>query len=301
MSYKDPKGLLEEIKLLVKTKPKSQSAMEYLMTYGWSILIIAVVLGALSFLGIFNPLTFAPKASPGNCQVVKNTQLGVSNLVGSCNNQVPQYVAQFNGASYITANIPSIPVGAAQRTITMWLKSNKTDVNTMAMSYGSTGGCGTYNFYGLRAQSTGSYWFDQWCTGGTINSVNINGAWNFVALEYNGTYFIMYVLNNSGTSMVVNKGTAATNFSEFTISPNTDGNRWHGYISNVQIYNTSMANTSIQTMYKNGIGASPIDLQNLVAWYPLNGNTKDYSGNNNQGLPYGVKFANNWYGGYTLS
>ena len=29
---------------------KAQSAMEYLMTYGWAILIIAVVLAALDFL-----------------------------------------------------------------------------------------------------------------------------------------------------------------------------------------------------------------------------------------------------------
>ena len=34
--------------------PKIQSAMEYLMTYGWAILIIAVVLGALYQLGVFN-------------------------------------------------------------------------------------------------------------------------------------------------------------------------------------------------------------------------------------------------------
>ncbi len=37
---------------------KSQSAMEYLMTYGWAILIIAVVLGALYSLGIFNGANF---------------------------------------------------------------------------------------------------------------------------------------------------------------------------------------------------------------------------------------------------
>jgi hypothetical protein len=35
-------------------KIKAQSAMEYLMTYGWAILIIAVVLGALFSLGVFN-------------------------------------------------------------------------------------------------------------------------------------------------------------------------------------------------------------------------------------------------------
>lgn len=33
---------------------RSQSAMEYLMTYGWAILIIAVVLASLYFLGVFN-------------------------------------------------------------------------------------------------------------------------------------------------------------------------------------------------------------------------------------------------------
>lgn len=37
---------------------KSQSAMEYLMTYGWAILIIAIVLAALFSLGIFGSGTF---------------------------------------------------------------------------------------------------------------------------------------------------------------------------------------------------------------------------------------------------
>ncbi|BCS90572.1 MAG: hypothetical protein ARM1_0029 [Candidatus Micrarchaeota archaeon] len=35
-----------------------QSAMEYLMTYGWAFLIIAVVLIALVLLGVFSPSTF---------------------------------------------------------------------------------------------------------------------------------------------------------------------------------------------------------------------------------------------------
>lgn len=37
---------------------KAQSAMEYLMTYGWAILIIAVVLGALFSLGVFSGSSF---------------------------------------------------------------------------------------------------------------------------------------------------------------------------------------------------------------------------------------------------
>ncbi len=51
-----------------KKATKAQSAMEYLMTYGWAILIIAVVLAALDLLGVFNGSAFvgtACLATPG--------------------------------------------------------------------------------------------------------------------------------------------------------------------------------------------------------------------------------------------
>ena len=38
---------------------KIQSAMEYLTTYGWALLIMAVVLAAMFALGVFNPGQFA--------------------------------------------------------------------------------------------------------------------------------------------------------------------------------------------------------------------------------------------------
>ncbi len=61
---------------------RSQSAMEYLMTYGWAILIIAVVLGVLFQLGVFGGANLAPKATPGSCQV-ERTVAGTS-LAGMC-------------------------------------------------------------------------------------------------------------------------------------------------------------------------------------------------------------------------
>ena len=38
--------------------PKAQSAMEYLVTYGWAIIIIGITLAALYALGLFNPAAF---------------------------------------------------------------------------------------------------------------------------------------------------------------------------------------------------------------------------------------------------
>ena len=56
----------------------AQSAMEYLMTYGWAILIISVVLVVLFSLGVTNPLFFAPKVSPGSCNVFRPNGQGSS-------------------------------------------------------------------------------------------------------------------------------------------------------------------------------------------------------------------------------
>ena len=91
---------------------KLQSAMEYLMTYGWAILIIAVVLGALFQLGIFNASTFTPKAPPGSCHVFRpNGPYTTSfiNTQGICNGELPQYVANFNTAQSSNLEINSLP------------------------------------------------------------------------------------------------------------------------------------------------------------------------------------------------
>jgi hypothetical protein len=44
---------------------KAQSAMEYLMTYGWAILIVIIVAAALYALGIFNPATYTGRVPTG--------------------------------------------------------------------------------------------------------------------------------------------------------------------------------------------------------------------------------------------
>ncbi len=44
--------------MAARTLEKAQSAMEYLITYSWAILIIAVALGALYALGLFTPGAF---------------------------------------------------------------------------------------------------------------------------------------------------------------------------------------------------------------------------------------------------
>jgi len=39
---------------------KSQAAMEFLMTYGWAILVVLVAIGALAYFGVLSPERFLP-------------------------------------------------------------------------------------------------------------------------------------------------------------------------------------------------------------------------------------------------
>ena len=45
---------------------KGQAAMEFLMTYGWAILVVLVAIGALAYFGVLNPSRFLPR----NCLLV---------------------------------------------------------------------------------------------------------------------------------------------------------------------------------------------------------------------------------------
>ncbi len=40
---------------------KAQAAMEFLMTYGWAILVVLVVIGALAYFGILSPTALLPE------------------------------------------------------------------------------------------------------------------------------------------------------------------------------------------------------------------------------------------------
>ena len=43
-----------------KFSRKSQAALEFLMTYGWAILVVLVSIGALAYFGVLSPDKFLP-------------------------------------------------------------------------------------------------------------------------------------------------------------------------------------------------------------------------------------------------
>ncbi len=296
-----------------------QSAMEYLMTYGWAILIIAVVLGALFQLGVFNAGAFAPRAPPGACQVFRpngpNTATYV-NLEGVCSGELPQYVGSFIGCSgcasttlsWINAPNPDL-ASTSSLTISAWIYT-QTSVPCDQPIFTSL-------FNRVLPDGAGLVLIHMkpfFQTGNTITAASFSGASNVITGSWtnivatsalgSGNIYVNGALSSSGTTTyTIVSNSVDTNFgigldNTTYVCPGSYSH-FNGTISNVQLYNTSFSQAEITALYDEGIGGAPLKLQNLVGWWPLNGNANDYSGNNNNGVPNGVTYTNQWASGYT--
>ena len=277
--------------------------MEYLMTYGWAILIIAVVLGALFSLGVFNGANFAPKAPPGACQVFRPNGPGSTsfiNLEGVCNGELPEYVANFQGtlSSNISVTSMGLPVGSAARTITAWVDTTPNGQWETVVMWGIES---NDELSTLAANPTGvtfSGYFNDF-----DSSFIISNKWTFIAANYTAgaNTITLYEDGNSQTGSL--SGGVALGTSSGTQlgigNRISAGAAFSGSIADVQIYNASLSANDIQALYLEGIGGAPIDLQNLVGWWPLNGNANDYSGNNNDGTASNVIYTSSWTSGYS--
>jgi len=73
---------------------RGQAAMEFLMTYGWAILVVLIAIGALAYFGVLNPGRFLPRSCtliPGlDCSEFK---------VDSSDGQVQLFIRNGLGAS----------------------------------------------------------------------------------------------------------------------------------------------------------------------------------------------------------
>jgi len=140
-------------------KFKAQSAMEYLMTYGWAILIIAVVLGALFSLGVFNSSSLIGTS----CVALSGYYCANPVLTG---NTLTLTVGQATGTSYSSATAYIVPSGGTFSTadpsysISGGLNSGQTASITVSLpSLGASPALGT--------AFTGQVWLGYTTSGST--------------------------------------------------------------------------------------------------------------------------------------
>ncbi len=282
------------------------------MTYGWAILVIAVVLGVLFQLGVFGSANLAPKAKAGQCQVqiVGSGSSTTHQLAGLCSPELPQYVAQFGGNSYIYIPSHVTPGGVTTAfSVFAWVYvpvAPNGDSHGGVVEQECSGTC-TW-FVELVSNGAGSvspcYYYDgsnyNWCSYSTPLDFPLD-TWEFVGFVVTSSNIYAYADNQEVTV----GASYATN--SLAVFPTWIGTRGDGIcgtcitgdIADVQAYNASLTQAEVDALYMEGIGGAPVRPQNLTGWWPLNGNTNDYSGNNNNGQNNGASYSSFWTSGYS--
>jgi hypothetical protein len=216
---------------------------------------------------------------------------------------LPQSVGSFDGASsYINLGTNVYPTSGLPTAITVSAWINSPSSSTQAIIKKTNSGSNINGFLlGESSNKLAWYiytnsWQGTWAfTSGTLN----NNAWYFVACTWDGANMRCYINGVQDPSTLAVSGTLSVSNDPTYIGMEPLGsNNFHGLISNVQIYNTSLDAGSIQTLYSEGIGGAPQALNNIVGWWPLNGDTNDYSGNNNNGAATSVAYPRSWTNGY---
>jgi hypothetical protein len=117
-------------------------------------------------------------------------------------------------------------------------------------------------------------------------------TWYFIAIEYSGGVTTGATLYVNGVAYSVTQQTGAHGVISMTSIGGPYGSVYFpGFISNIQTYNTTLDSDSITKLYQEGIGGAPVKLQNLVGWWPLNGDANDYSGKKNNGATTAIIFT----------
>jgi hypothetical protein len=85
---------------------RSQAALEFLMTYGWAILVVLIVISALAYFGVLNP----QRMLPSRCTMP--TGFSCQNFVAhQAGNNITLNVINGMGLSVIVTNITLLPQG----------------------------------------------------------------------------------------------------------------------------------------------------------------------------------------------
>lgn len=302
-------------------KEESQGATEFLITYGWSILIIAGVMIVLYALQVFTVADL--RARPGLCRVVRPygpyTGSDVA-LFGVCGSMLPDSVAGFSPAGTCTGNGAgscSFPEYIYIRPIRPGILQNSFTITAWIYWYGPSATHCQGIFDSLPSPSSGFGLFGYGGNNGACGVLWINGSyvkwpgafynftpgsWQFIAAEYDKNTGVATVFNNTrvfSTSNQGSRGIDTGNASTIGAVYWTSGKIYpfNGMIADVQLYNTSLSPQAVDGLYNESIGGAPIQTNNLVGWWQLNMNPYDYSGNFNNGTAYNVTYTSDYPAG----
>jgi hypothetical protein len=211
-------------------------------------------------------------------------------------------VSGFSGSGYIMPNsgFAFMTNAIQQATISIWVNPSSPNgdiVDELGQSSVNTGWHDTWidlvnnqvyiRVWSLTCKLLGTIPLNSW------SNIVMTLSYNGVSLNYSGYINGVYKNSSSGSRSV--PGGSSSMYYPLGPSDGTNcgdgGAAFSGQMANYQFYNTSLPTSQISQIYQNGISGIPVSLQNLVMWWPLNGNANDYSGLGNNGTAYDAYYT----------
>jgi hypothetical protein len=214
---------------------------------------------------------------------------GTSSIPSSNANATSMFTGNFNGASsYVNIPFSSALDSGNQYTVSAWIKTAYSGpVSQLIYSAWASGPHG-YQLYVYGGTGYATIWSGKPLS--IISNTIVNdGTWHNV----------MGVFSSSGTGYIyvdgVQVGSGAisniANTGNSEIGEELSDSYFNGQIADVQVYNTAFSSSQAQQLYLGGMSGAPISGAGLVGWWPLNGNTNDYSGNGDNGTATNVIYS----------
>ncbi len=248
MPFKPVSRALDNNLFSIKSK-RSQSALEYMMTYGWAILIIVIVAVILYSMGIFNPSSSVTFTSTGF------TPFTISSTI--CNSI---------GLKLGIVAGP-IPAGANSITVSKVYISSATGANTTTASYALT------NPVTLKSGQTAVIFMPNIA----CNSAGIKYSFSG-NLQYGYSTTAGKVVENTTGTIAGTVSASVNSFTEYNLPANA---QWTVEYSGVNHTSTS-ASMTMDSRYNSTWKIYPVD-SNGVTYYPI------YAGGNNISTSYNLE------------
>ncbi len=210
------------------------------------------------------------------------------------------HLAQFNGInSYVSvpssASLDSPNTGI---TISAWVRFNSNaypdtqaivnKTNDYALEYigSNANGCGTAygllfmasNFWGCSYEVSFKPAANRWYYITAVWSSVTNKASIYVNASLIGSFNTTNMISFDNNNLGIGNDASGS------------GLPFNGTISDLQIYAVPLQQQGITALYDEGIAGLPVN-STIAGWWPLLGDTNDYSGNGNIGYPSGVTYA----------
>ena len=251
----------------------------------FALTIATVGIGILLYANFVSPLSYQAPVNNARSllysllqQKASNIQLSSAPYVGAevpIKGLNPNGYAVFNGeSSYIT--VKSLEYTGNPETVSVWVYPTGTG---HAMGLVSAGWSLMVNALGEADFASGSG------IGGIAAGSLVPGQWNMITVTISGNtnpkidVYLNCVVSNTGSlSGSLNTGyqyqIGGISASSSSIS---SSERYLGYMSDVQVYNTILSNQQIASLCGNGFAASPVVSNDVSLWLPLSTSISDHS------------------------